>query len=298
MSIYLYKKRGTPCFLFRDPKTKRCTKRCDSVINKRTNRCVLRKGSVGKSLRGKLTKCRSFRNQQTGRCITKRKRMSRQQKKSKRGSSRSHKRGSRKRKSNHTRGSRRKRRSGRSSGRKIKPLMCIPRKFEGIVEECECIKRWKKQTHLGSGAYGTAYHACTIANSKDCKYVVKVQPNNATAKRELDAYIRLNSKTNVVPKLHAAWLCKNKMYLVIDQMFKCKLNQQKIKVALDRLLQLGWLHVDVHPGNVMCTKSGDICLIDLGWAVHESDEPYSNHPTGRRSFDALLQVQEINLSNI
>ena len=149
----LDKKRGTPCFLFRDPKTKRCTKRCDSVINKRTNRCVLRKGRVGKSLRGKLTKCRSFRNQQTGRCITKRKRMSRQQKKSKRGSSRSHKRGShkqgssRKRKSNHTRGSSRKRRSGRSSGRKIKPLMCIPRKFEGIVEECECIKRWKKQTH-------------------------------------------------------------------------------------------------------------------------------------------------------
>ena len=191
------------CVTRKNTKTKRCSlgtpKMCDSVMNKKTKRCVLRNGSVGKSLKGKLTKCRSFRNQLTGRCT---KRL--QDERKKRGSNRGSKRVRTKRGSKRVRT---KRGSKRGSAHRIKPLMCIPRKFAGIVEECECIKRWNKLTHLGSGAYGTAYHACTVANSKDCNYVVKVQPNNATAMREFNAYIRLNGKTNVVPRLHAAWLC-------------------------------------------------------------------------------------------
>ena len=78
-------------------------------------------------------------------------------------------------------------------------------------------------TRIGSGAYGSAYHACSESNSKDCEYVVKVQPNNATAKREFDAYMRL-SGSSVVPKMHAAWLCRGRMYIVLDRMFECEVS--------------------------------------------------------------------------
>ena len=165
--------------------------KCDAVFNKKTNRCVLRHGSVGRRLKGRLSKCNSYRDEYTGRC-----------------------------------------KSSKTSRPRIRSLICIPRKFRSIVEECECIRRWQKLTHLGSGAYGVAYHACTNKNSKDCNYVVKVQKNNATAKRELDAYTRLNGKTNIVPKLHAAWSCKGKMYLVIDKLYKCRISFRNLEKLL------------------------------------------------------------------
>ena len=62
-----------------------------------------------------------------------------------------------------------------------------------------------------------------MSNLKDCEYVVKVQPNNATAKREFDAYMRL-SGSSVVPKMHAAWLCRGRMYIVLDRMFECEVS--------------------------------------------------------------------------
>ena len=48
----------------------------------------------------------------------------------------------------------------------------------------------------------------------------------------------------------------------------------------------------MHPGNVMCNKKGNICLIDLGWAVHKDDQPYKGHPTGERSFKVLKEIQD------
>ena len=172
--------------------------------------------------------------------------------------------------------------------------MCIPDKFESVVRECECHRRWKKLTRLGSGANGSAYHACSIANSDDCEYVVKIQPNNALAKRELDAYMRLKRST-VVPKLHAAWLCRRKMYLVLERMYPCSVDMAALDRLLARFERAGWLHVDVHTGNVMCDRRGNLRLIDLGWAVHREDEPYKGHPTKLRWFKELKRLQESNL---
>jgi hypothetical protein len=114
-------------------------------------------------------------------------------------------------------------------------------------------------TRIGSGAYGSAYHACSVSNSIDCEYVVKVQSNHATAKRQLDAYMRL-SGSSVVPKMHAAWLCRGRMYIVLDRMFEFKVTLRELKDVLNRFLRLGWLHVDVHPGNVMCNKKSIISV--------------------------------------
>ena len=84
-------------------------------------------------------------------------------------------------------------------------------------------------------------------------------------------------------------------------MFECKVSWQELKYVLNRFLRLGWLHahvhVDVHPGNVMCNKKGNICLIDLGWAVHKDDQPYKGHPTGERSFKVLKEIQDENVED-
>ena len=106
--------------------------------------------------------------------------------------------------------------------------------------------------------------------------------------------MRLSGKS-VVPKMHAAWLCRGRMYIVLDRMFECKVSKKELKDILNRFLRLGWLHVDVHPGNVMCNKKGNICLIDLGWAVHKDDQPYKGHPTGETSFNVLKDIQDENV---
>ena len=60
----------------------------------------------------------------------------------------------------------------------------------------------------------------------------------------------------------------------------------------------GWLHVDTHPGNVMC-KNGKMIMIDFGWAVKKGKKNYPDHPLSRRlgrplSWKALEVVQELN----
>lgn len=148
---------------------------------------------------------------------------------------------------------------------------------------------------LGSGVNGAVYLACREKRSEDCDYVVKVQPHNQQAKAELEAYLSLE-KERLTPKLHAAWLCNGKMYLVLDRVFECSdLTRSQVKHKLDKLHRLGWLHVDVHKGNVMCDKKGRVVLIDFGWAVHKDDQPYRRHPTGRKTFEELKRVQLANL---
>ena len=46
---------------------------------------------------------------------------------------------------------------------------------------------------------------------------------------------------------------------------------------LDKIYKKGWLHVDAKPENVMCNKSGNLVLIDFGWAVKRTGDS-SNHP--------------------
>ena len=46
----------------------------------------------------------------------------------------------------------------------------------------------------------------------------------------------------------------------------------------------------------MCDKRGNTVLIDFGWAVHKDDAPYTQHPTGLRTFGHLQLVQDRNVT--
>lgn len=127
---------------------------------------------------------------------------------------------------------------------------------------------------------------------------MKVQPNNATAKRELNAYLRLKGKTRVVPKLYATWVCGGTLFLILEQAFACKASRTSIKKAYDELFSLGWLHVDAHPDNIMCRGDGSVCIVDFGWAVNKDDEPFFRHPSGETSFKGMLCIQNENLRDL
>ena len=256
-------------------------------------------GKIGSKLRGRPIMCDTIRNKKTSRCILRRnaalKRNSKNKKSTKKKKSRKPTKKTKSKKP--TKKTKSKKPTKKKKSKRVKSLMCIPAKFDELVKDCQCHKKWGKRIRMGSGMNGSTYLACKLNNSKDCEYVVKVQRYNQQAKAELDAYLSLKGK-KLTPKLHAAWLCAGKMYLVLDKVFHCRFSKNKVKALLDKLYKLGWLQVDVHPGNVMCNQDGQEVLIDFGWAVHKDDQPYRNHPTGLKTFEALQNVQLINFAHL
>ena len=232
-------------------------RKCKSRINTKTKRCVFMSGKVGSKLRGRPI------------CCKKKKAPKKASKKP----------------------------TNKKPTKKITTLTCIPEKFTEIVRNCQCHKKWGKKIPMGSGANGSTYLACKLNISKDCEYVIKVQPNNQQAKAELDAYLHLKGK-KLIPKLHAAWVCAGKLYLVLDKVTHCRFSKNDVKAILDKLYKLGWLHVDVHEGNVMCDDKDNVVMIDFGWAVHKDDQPYKRHPTGLKTFEELKELQEMNLDEL
>ena len=177
----------------------------------------------------------------------------------------------------------------------ITPL-CLPKKFEELANKCACNKSWIKGTKLGSGAYGTV-HRCYKGGV--CEYAIKKQKYNAAGKAEIQAYLSIN-KLNIAPKLYAAWVCRGQLYIVLEKLVKCKANppqlKPRIKKLLDKLEKHGWLHVDIHEGNVMCTDKGRTVLIDFGLAVEKGKGPYANHTKGA-TYQILKEAQKSNFAD-
>jgi serine/threonine protein kinase len=103
---------------------------------------------------------------------------------------------------------------------------------------------------------------------------------------ELNALIELQG-TNLVPKIYAAWTCKSKGFIIMEKLYSCdNINPQvlytKIADKLKKIRDAGWLHVDTHDGNVMCTADGEPVIIDFGYAVKRKREgdiaTYPEHP--------------------
>lgn len=152
----------------------------------------------------------------------------------------------------------------------------LPKNFEHLADECACNKVWLQKSNIGSGAFGKVYKVCRSGNTD---YVVKVQSNDNFAKAEVNAYLAL-SKTKITPKLHAAWICNKKMYIVLEKIEECLppiRDTMLVKRLTNKLAELGWLHCDLHPGNVMCTHTGTEVLINFGLAIQRGKAPYANH---------------------
>ena len=242
--------------------------RCDSRVNPETGRCVLSKGNVGQHVRGRPKKCTARYNPRTKRCVSK---------------------------------SRSSKSSPRSSPRRKQPRRVnerVPHNLHSLIENAnEVHQRWNVRARIGDGCNGSVYKCCKDNSTRDSEYVIKIQRYNREAKAELEAYHDLKG-TGLTPKLHTAWKTANKLYMVLDALVPCRPKATRMRVfsLLNKLEKHGWLHIDTHEGNVMCTKGRQkALLIDFGWAVKRSESPYRNHASGLRHFSDLRDLQEDNV---
>ena len=157
----------------------------------------------------------------------------------------------------------------------VKPVgIGIPTSFLDIVENCTQneIWKWKETDKIGSGGSGSAYITC---KDMDCDYVVKVQEENEKYYTEIEALLSLQH-TNVVPKVFAAWTCKNFGYFVIEKLYPCKYDNKfmwkEVGKKLDIIKDVGYLHFDISQYNVMCKKDGEVVLIDFGLAIKRTNQ--------------------------
>jgi hypothetical protein len=177
----------------------------------------------------------------------------------------------------------------------------IPVKFNPIVDDCMINESWNRGKLLGKGQYGSTYIACHIDKPKKCDFVLKVQKDSKEFHAEVHALVELKN-TGVVVKIYAAWTCKGEGFIIMEKVFPCKSvndssKYKKIKSALKIILNNGWLHLDVHIGNIMCKKDGSIVLIDFGYAVKKGKDNYPDHNFSKQlkykmTFDQLEIVQK------
>ena len=180
----------------------------------------------------------------------------------------------------------------------------IPYNFNKLAEDCTRLFDWKLGKELGKGHYGVAYQVCKAKNDLDCKYVLKRQKADKDFFEEVYALEDLQN-TGVVPKLYAAWICNNDGFLVIELLETCNLDEEseykQVKDALNKIKEKGWLHVDIHRGNVRCANDGKkVMLIDFGWAIKQGKKGYPEHPLSKQfgftlSWKELELMQNINL---
>jgi predicted Ser/Thr protein kinase len=184
----------------------------------------------------------------------------------------------------------------------------VSSKFKKIAEDCSQIKEWEKKNILGKGAYGESYKAC---KGDKCEYVLKTQKADKSFLIEVQALEELQ-ETKDVPKLYAAWSCDGIGYIVMEELYKSTCpSKEEIHKQLKRSLEkfrekYGWLHVDTHNENYMCTKEGKAVLIDFGWGAKlpaDSDTGYNtlypDHPVSEKlgkpaTWDLLVSVQRYN----
>lgn len=273
---------------------------CKTQRNPVTNRCVLSDGAIGKSIIGRPRRCDTVLNTKTNRCVLRKnveqKKKSTKSRKKKSVKSKKRNSGKKSGKADKKSGEKSKKRVRMNVTKNAIDCLHVPKTFEDLANRCVCNDTWLRRTKIGSGAFGKVYRACKY---KDCNYVVKVQKNDVYANAELGAYLSLQ-KSRLLPKLYAAWTCKGKMYLVLERLFDCTLPKtqliRRLSEKLNKLLQLGWLHCDIHPGNVMCTQRNRLVLIDFGLSVQKGHHPFKNQKG--KTFERLKARQEKQLQSL
>jgi hypothetical protein len=197
-----------------------------------------------------------------------------------------------------------------------------PPKPQSLLEDCGFIGRWwngvniradigklpsqPQQTYwrqmaekakikiMGDGHFGTTYIAC---KGTDCNYIVKIQENKDNFIREVNALYDLNGWEHS-PIIYDAWTCGALGFIVMEkldhvkeciQTFKTvgKLKQELNKIV-DMLHERGWVHADIHLGNLMC-KNGKFALLDFGESVKLSEIRSKLYNPDRQHPDDLIQ---------
>jgi hypothetical protein len=168
------------------------------------------------------------------------------------------------------------------------PFISKKIKISDIKEDCNYIKHWEKGMETGSGEVGKT--RIVRYKTGNYEYVLKSQKKDtkftSQFRAEIQALLELQG-TDLVPKIYDVWTCNTMGYIIMEKLYNCdNIDPQelyeKIREKLRILRDRGWLHVDTHDGNVMCTSSGEPVIIDFGYAVKRKEggdnATYPEHP--------------------
>lgn len=140
----------------------------------------------------------------------------------------------------------------------------IPEKYVKISEKCTCKTQWNIGVKLGYGN-GNLYEVCKTGN---CSYTLKIQDAGNIFETEVKTLYALQNWKHS-PKIYATWTCEGKGYIIMEKVYKLKkINYSNIIGVLQQLHKMKRVHGDLHSGNIMNNKNGDIMFTDFGHSCY------------------------------
>lgn len=163
-----------------------------------------------------------------------------------------------------------------------------------VEENCEWPKTWKVKSYLSRGKFGIVYDVGHAEG--EGAFAMKQQKLGKVFESEVRVYVDLQRKNfEHVPPLYGLWKCRDEGFIVMQKLKPClskRVSKEKIyqfiadvKVVVKELNSKGWLHLDLHQGNVLCDPTTNkIKIIDFG-LVHNmrASKPLTFHFALQRS---------------
>ena len=168
-------------------------------------------------------------------------------------------------------------------------------------------QRYEKVDRLGIGSFGEVWKVRDIEKDPPDSYVAKIPlSKKLNAKIEKEARILKNLAGHVsVPEIHEVIEEKNKIILIQEFVFgktlfeviERELEETEVESVMIQLIHvvahahdIGIIHRDIKPGNIIVKPDGTIKLLDYGTAKELKGKEISNTVTGSRPFMSPEQI--------
>ncbi len=187
----------------------------------------------------------------------------------------------------------------------------LPRLFRDLYSrsgESEFLGlRYKKVARLGTGSFGEVWKVRDVVKDPPEIFVAKIPlSKKLNAKFEKEAHIlRLLASHEGVPKVRDVIEVKNKRILILEfiigktlyEVIERELDEKEVESVVIQLVDvvahahdIGIIHRDIKPGNMMVKPDGAIKLLDFGAAKELKEKEMSNTVTGSRPFMSPEQI--------